>query len=82
MGCLFRKFTGQGHCWGRQVILHSCGSIYKVVPRLIEAGVACLYPLQERFANLIVSPSHEAILPDVPPENVRALAEAAIEDAQ
>ena len=29
--------------------------------------------------NLIVSPSHEAILPNVPPENVRALAEAALE---
>jgi uroporphyrinogen decarboxylase len=27
--------------------------------------------------HLIVSPSHEAILPDVPPENVAALAEAA-----
>jgi len=30
--------------------------------------------------NLIVSPSHEAFLPDVPPENVRAPAEAALED--
>jgi uroporphyrinogen decarboxylase len=28
--------------------------------------------------HLIVSPSHEAILPDVPPENVQALAEAAL----
>ena len=29
--------------------------------------------------NLIVSPSHEALLPDVPPENVAAMAEAAHE---
>ena len=29
--------------------------------------------------NLIVSPSHEAILPNVPPENVQAMAEAALE---
>ncbi|MBN1899724.1 hypothetical protein JW926_00195 [Candidatus Sumerlaeota bacterium] len=29
--------------------------------------------------SLIVSPSHEAILPDVPPENIRAMAEAAVE---
>ena len=28
---------------------------------------------------LIVSPSHEAILPDVPPQNVAAMAEAALE---
>jgi uroporphyrinogen decarboxylase len=31
--------------------------------------------------NLIVSPSHEALLPNVPPENVAALAEAAKEAA-
>ena len=29
--------------------------------------------------RLIVSPSHEALLPNVPPENVRAMAEAAAE---
>jgi len=29
--------------------------------------------------NIIVSPSHEAILPNVPPENVEALAQAAFE---
>ena len=30
--------------------------------------------------NLIISPSHEALLPDVPPENVTAMAEAAAEE--
>jgi len=29
---------------------------------------------------LIVSPSHEALLPNVPPQNVQAMAEAALED--
>lgn len=32
--------------------------------------------------RLIVSPSHEAVLPNVPPENVAALAEAAVEDVE
>jgi uroporphyrinogen decarboxylase len=32
--------------------------------------------------NLIVSPSHEAILPNVPPENVQAFAEAAVDDSR
>jgi len=121
----FRQFTDQGHRWGKQVILHSCGSVYRIIPRLIEAGVDCLHPLQAKAANMeaerlgrefggritflggidaqdvlphgtpesvkadvarvrrllgpyvIISPSHEAILPDVPPANVRALAEAA-----
>jgi uroporphyrinogen decarboxylase len=123
----FRRFTEQGHRWGYQVILHSCGSVYKVIERLIAAGVECLHPLQARAANmdaetlardfkgriaflggidtqellvhgtpavvkadvrrvkellgpcLIVSPSHEALLPNVPPENVVAMAEAALE---
>jgi uroporphyrinogen decarboxylase len=123
----FRKFTAQAKGYGYQVILHSCGSVYKVIDRLIEAGVDCLHPLQARAANmqaeklarefkgriaflggidtqqllvhatpeevkadvrrvkdllgpaLIVSPSHEALLPNVPPENVQAMAEAALE---
>ncbi len=121
----FRRFTEQGHRWGYQVILHSCGSIYQVIDRLIDAGVDCLHPLQAlaehmdadtlarefkgRIAflggidtqqlldhgtpdevraevrrvrdllgpNLIISPSHEAILPNVPLENIRAMAEEA-----
>ncbi len=123
----FRRFVAQGHRHGHQVILHSCGSIYRVIDRIIEAGVNCLHPLQAlahnmdanslarnfkgRIAfmggidtqhllvhgtpeqvkaevrrvrallgpNLIVSPSHEALLPNVPPENVMAMAEAARE---
>jgi uroporphyrinogen decarboxylase len=123
----FARFTEQAHRFGHQVILHSCGSIFRVIDRLIAAGVDCLHPLQalahnmeaERLAasfgnriaflggidtqrllvngsplkikeevrrikrvlgpNLIVSPSHEALLPNVPPENVLAMAEAAVE---
>jgi uroporphyrinogen decarboxylase len=124
----FRKFTEQGHRWGKQVILHSCGAVHKVIDALIESGVDCLHPLQAlakdmdaetlardfggRIAflggidvqqlmvrgspddvrrevgrvrgllgpNLIVSPSHEALLPNVPPENALAMAEAATRD--
>lgn len=123
----FAKFTQQAHSFGYQVILHSCGSIYKVINRLIDADVDCLHPLQAKAANmdaqtlsqafkgkiaflggvdtqellvngspeevgndvrrikkllgpnLIVSPSHEALLPNVPPENVVAMAAAAVE---
>ncbi len=120
----FRRFTDQAHARGYQVILHSCGSVYKVIGRLIEAGVECLHPLQALAAGmdaetlardfggriafmggidtqqllvhgtaaevraevarvrrllgprLIVSPSHEAILPNVPPANIEAMASA------
>ncbi len=123
----FRRFTDQGHSYGYQVILHSCGAIYKVIERLIDAGVDCLHPLQAKACNmnaetlardfknkiafmggidtqdllvnaspeeikkdvrrvksllgpnLIISPSHEALLPNIPPENVQAMIEAAFE---
>lgn len=123
----FRRLTEAARRRGLQVILHSCGSIHRVIPRLIEAGVNALHPLQARAARmdaatlardfggriaflggvdtqrvlnqgtpaevkaevrrvkellgacLVVSPSHEALLPDVPPANVAAMAEAALE---
>lgn len=122
-----KRFTEQGHRHGYQVILHSCGAIHAVIPRLIAAGVDCLHPLQALATNmdaetlardfkgkiafmggidtqelmtngapeqvkaevrrvmrilgprLIVSPSHEALLPNVPPENVEALSQAVFE---
>ena len=112
---------------GKTVLLHSCGSIYRVMPKLIEAGVDAFHPLQakargmdaDRLAkdfgrdiafvggvdtqqllvqgtpeevraevlrlrdafgpNYVVSPSHEAILPNVPLANVLAMAAAARE---
>ncbi|MBP3647765.1 MAG: hypothetical protein J6K55_15220 [Clostridia bacterium] len=123
----FQKFTDQAHRHGMKVLLHSCGSIYRVIPRLIDAGVDALHPIQAKAANMdavtlarefngkivfvggvdtqqllpsstprqvkeevyrlrdlfgpnfVVSPSHESILPDVPWENVQAMAEAAAE---
>jgi uroporphyrinogen decarboxylase len=123
----FKRFVAQGHRHGYQVIVHSCGSVHKVIDRMIDAGIDCLHPLQARARdmgaeslakdfkgriafmggidtqelmtngtpdqiraatlhvkkllgpNLIVSPSHEALLPNVPPENVKALAQAALE---
>jgi uroporphyrinogen decarboxylase len=109
---------------GLKVAMHSCGAIGRVIPRLIDAGVEILHPLQAKAAGMdamslsqykkdliflggvdtqhllsfgtarqvtdevlrlrdqfgegfIVSPSHEALLPNVPYENVIAMAEAA-----
>jgi uroporphyrinogen decarboxylase len=123
----FRRFAELGKKYNKQVILHSCGAIHKVIDRLIDAKVDCLHPLQAKAANmnaevlaqdfkgriafmggvdtqdllvngtpeqikadvrrikkllgprLIVSPSHEAILPNIPPQNLEAMAEAALE---
>lgn len=48
----FAKFTDQAHRHGLKVLLHSCGSIYRVIPRLIDAGVDALHPIQARAANM------------------------------
>lgn len=122
-----KKLVNLAKKYNKKVLLHSCGSIYKVIPYLIDLGVDGLHPLQAKAANmdaktlarefkndiafvggidtqellingkpsdirdevyrvkellgpnLIVSPSHEAILPNVPLENVFAMAEAALE---
>lgn len=123
----FQALVAQAHAHGLQVILHSCGAISRVIPRLIEMGVDALHPLQAKARGMdaetlgrlhrgriafigaidtqdllvnaspdavraevqrvgrllgshwVVSPSHEALLPDVPPHNVLAMAEAAAE---
>jgi len=110
---------------GVKVAMHSCGAVGRIIPKLIDAGVEILHPLQARAMGMdarrlaseygrdlvflggvdtqellpfgtakqvydevlrlrdifgegfIVSPSHEALLPNVPYENVVAMAKAA-----
>jgi len=116
-----RQLVDQAHEFGLKVIHHACGSIYDIVPDLVEMGIDAIHPIQalaknmeawrlrdefgdivsfcggvdaqrllvngapDEVANkvrelksifptgLIVSPSHEAILPDIDPANVEAL---------
>jgi len=123
----FKRITGQAKSRGYKVVLHSCGAIDRVIPRLIDAGVDALHPIQANACgmdavslskkykdklvfiggvdtqdllpfgtpeqvrdevrrikdlfgpNFVVSPSHEALLPNVSPENIQAMAEAAME---
>jgi uroporphyrinogen decarboxylase len=122
------KGTGQlieqAKSYGLKIIHHSCGSIYDIIPDLIELGVDAIHPIQALAAKmepqrlkdnfgsqisfcggvdaqyllvngkpenvrakvkelqsifptgLIISPSHEAILQDINPENVKALFDA------
>ncbi|MBC8191661.1 MAG: hypothetical protein H8E18_04730 [FCB group bacterium] len=121
-----KEFTDQAHSHGLDVIFHSCGSIYRIIDRLIDIGIDCLHPLQARAFHmdadhlaqnfkgditfmggidtqellvhaspeevseevkrvhralgpkLIVSPSHEAILPNVNLDNVAAMAQTTL----
>ena len=120
------QLANLGRRHGLQVILHSCGAVKKVIPKLVDLGVDALHPLQARAAgmdagtlaaafkgklafiggidtqdllvngtpnqvredvrrvqrllgpSLVVSPSHEAVLPNVPPKNLAAMAHEAV----
>lgn len=119
-----RRLVDQAKAYGLKVIHHSCGSIYDIIPDLIEIGVDAIHPMQVRAKDmepeklkrefgdrvsfvggvdaqynlvqkgpetirdevlrlkgifptgLVISPSHEAILPDVNPANIEALFKA------
>ncbi|MDP8211303.1 MAG: uroporphyrinogen decarboxylase family protein [Candidatus Stygibacter australis] len=123
----FKDLTDLGKAFNKQVILHSCGSIFRVMDDLIGLGVNAFHPLQAKAANMdadtlqnhfagkiafigaidtqdllvngspddviadvrrikrtlgpsvVISPSHEALLPNVSPENIEAMAIAATE---
>ena len=132
---LFRKFilpsikrlTAVGKKYNKKIMMHSCGSIYRIIPDLIDAGVEILHPIQAQAAgmsadnlkqykndlafvggidaqsffvnatpeqvreevkrvksilgpSIVISPSHEEILPNVPAANILAMAQAAKED--
>lgn len=120
----FQRLIAVGKKYNKLIMLHSCGSIYRIIPDLIDSGVDILHPIQAQAAgmsakdlaqykndlafvggidaqsffvnatptqikdevnrvrdllgpSLVVSPSHEAILPNIPAANVKAMAEAA-----
>lgn len=120
----FKRLVAVGKKYNKKVLLHSCGSIWRIIPDLIEAGVDAIHPIQAQAGgmaadnlaqfkndlafvggidaqtffvnatpqqirdevhrvrsvlgpNIVISPSHEEILPNVPAANVVAMAEAA-----
>jgi len=123
-----KKFADQAHHYGYHSVLHCCGSIYRIVNQLIEAGIDCIHPIQALATNmnaeylaenfkgrivfmggvdtqhllsegtpddirndtsriirllapgLIIGPSHEALMPNVPIENVIAMAKTVREN--
>ncbi len=120
----FVRLIEVGKRHNKKVMLHSCGSIYRIIPDLIKAGVDIIHPIQAKAAGMsaselaqykdsvsflggidaqtffvnatpqeirdevkrvksilgpgiIVSPSHEEILPNVPAANILAMAQSA-----
>lgn len=119
----YNKLIAVGKKYNKKIMLHSCGSIIRVIPDLIDAGVDIIHPIQAQAfgmsaqnlaqfkndlafmggidaqsffvnaspaeienevdrvrgilgPNIVISPSHEEILPNVPAANVFAMAKA------
>lgn len=123
----FTRLVNVAKKHNKKVLLHSCGSIYKIIPKLIDIGVDALNPIQALAHNMdaatlgrefrkdlafvggidtqdllvnatpeevrrevlrvreclgpnvIISPSHECLLPNIPFANTLAMAKAAKE---
>lgn len=120
----FKRIIAVAKKYNKKVLLHSCGSIYRIIPDLIEAGVDAIHPIQAAAVgmsatdlaqfkndlsfvggidaqsffvnatpdeiarevdrvrsvlgpNIVISPSHERIMPNIPVENLYAMAKAA-----
>lgn len=119
-----KRLINVGKKYGKRIMMHSCGSIYRIIPDLIDSGVEILHPIQAKAAgmsakelaqykndlafvggidaqsffvnalprqvrdevcrvrdilggSIVISPSHEEILPNVPAENIKAMADEA-----
>ncbi len=48
----YKKLIDQAKSFGKKVALHSCGSIDKIIPDLINLGVDALHPIQAKAANM------------------------------
>jgi len=46
------KLTNLAKKHNKKVALHSCGSIYRVIPLLIDAGIDVLHPIQAKAKNM------------------------------
>ena len=47
-----KRLVGVAKKYGKFVMWHSCGSIYKIIPDLIDTGIDILHPLQARAQNM------------------------------
>ena len=47
-----KAFCDMAHACGAKVKYHSCGSVYKIIPDLIEIGVDILNPIQTLAVNM------------------------------
>ena len=48
----FKRLIAVGKKYSKKIALHSCGSIYRIIPELIDCGVDILHPLQAQAVGM------------------------------
>jgi uroporphyrinogen decarboxylase len=48
----YQRMIDQIKSFGLKVVVHSCGAIDRIIPRLIEAGIEGLHPLQAKARGM------------------------------
>lgn len=48
----YERLIAQIKAYGLKVVVHSCGAIDRMIPRMIEAGIEGLHPLQAKAAGM------------------------------
>ena len=48
----YKRIIAVGKKYNKKIMLHSCGSIYRIIPDLIEAGVDIIHPIQAQAAGM------------------------------
>jgi uroporphyrinogen decarboxylase len=81
-----KRFSDLGHDYGLRTMFHSCGSVWEIVPDLVEVGVDALNPVQPRARGMDLAAlkarfgsrltfhgaiDHQEVLPFGSPEDVR-----------
>ena len=56
----YRQLIDLAKSYGKKVALHSCGSIDRIIPDLIDMGVDILHPIQAKAANMDAEHLQEA----------------------
>jgi uroporphyrinogen decarboxylase len=49
---IVKRFSDLGHDYGMKTMFHSCGSVWEIVPDLVDIGVDALNPVQPRARGM------------------------------
>ena len=58
---IVKRFSDLGHDYGLKTMFHSCGSVWQIVPDLVEIGLDALNPVQPRARGMDLARAQGAL---------------------